>query len=78
MPHALVLYGKSDCHLCHAARDLLVSLQREFTFTFAEVDITRDASLLDKYRYDIPVIVIDGQLELSAPITEHELRAALQ
>jgi len=75
--HHLILYGKPDCHLCHEARDLLVALQREYRFTFDDVDITHDRAREDKYRYAIPVIVIDTQLELEAPIHERELRAAL-
>ncbi len=77
MQHTLILYGKPDCQLCHEARDLLTKLQREYTFTFDEINILTDRSLEEKYRYDIPVIVIDAQLELSAPISERELRAAL-
>ena len=78
MQHTLILYGKPDCHLCHEARDLLVQLQREYTFTFDEINILTDSALEEKYRYDIPVIVIDAQLELTAPIMERELRAVLQ
>jgi glutaredoxin len=71
MQHTLILYGKPDCHLCHAARDLLMQLQHEYTFTFDEVSILSERALEEKYRYDIPVIVIDS------PIMERELRAAL-
>ena len=78
MTHTLILYGKSDCHLCHEARELLVDLQREYTFTFDEIDITSDSSLCEQYRYTIPVVLIDTQLELCAPISERELRAALR
>ena len=39
-----------------------------------DVDITLDRVLDEKYRYSIPVIVIDSHLELAAPIHERELR----
>lgn len=76
--HHLVLYTKPDCHLCHEVRDLLAPLQREFTFTFDEVNILTDPALEEQYRYAIPVVVVDSQWELSAPIQERELRAVLQ
>ncbi len=74
----LTLFSKPDCHLCHDARDLLIALQREYDFSFEELDITQDHALEDKYRDSIPVIVIGSQLELAAPIHERELRAALK
>jgi len=74
---SVTLYGKPDCHLCHAARDLLLGLQREYVFLLDEVDISQDSALEERYRYAIPVIVIDFDIELSAPIHERELRAAL-
>ena len=76
--HTLILYSKPDCHLCHEARDLLVALRREFAFTFIVVDITTDETLFAQYHHAIPVIVVDDDFELAAPITERELRSALR
>ena len=76
--HSLVLYGKADCHLCHEARDLLMRLQAEYPFTLDEVNITRDPALEARYFLSIPVIVVDGTLELEAPVHESEVRAALR
>ncbi|MBI1802567.1 MAG: glutaredoxin family protein, partial [Chloroflexi bacterium] len=72
MKHALTLYGKPDCHLCHEARALLQALQSEFSFSFTEIDITADRTVEEKYRNLIPVIVVDDALELPAPILERE------
>jgi glutaredoxin len=77
MPHTLILYGKPDCHLCHEAEELLVLLRHEYAFTFEKVNILDDRALETKYRYAIPVIVLDGRVELEAPILERELRSAL-
>jgi glutaredoxin len=78
MMHTVILYSKPDCHLCHETRDLLVALRRECAFTFMVVDITTDETLLAQYRHTIPVVVIDDELELTAPILERELRSALR
>lgn len=75
--HRVILYGKADCHLCHEAREMLARLQAEYPFNLQEVDITRDPELEGRYRHTIPVVVIDGSLELEAPIRESEVRAAL-
>jgi glutaredoxin len=78
MRHSVVLYGKSGCHLCDIAHQLLLGLEREFEFTIEEVDITRDDALLARYRDTIPVVVIDGRTTLAAPIRTVELRAAFK
>jgi glutaredoxin len=77
MPHNVILYGKPDCHLCHEAEALLVRLGREYPLSLQKVNILEDELLETKYRYAIPVIVLNGHLELQAPILENELRAAL-
>jgi glutaredoxin len=75
--HRVVLYGKSDCHLCHIAYQLLLGLQREFDLTIEEIDITRDPALLERYRETIPVVLIDDRTKLAAPIRTADVRAAL-
>ena len=37
----------------------------EFDLEIEEVDITRDPALQERYRYTIPVVVIDGKYSLS-------------
>jgi glutaredoxin len=78
VPHQVILYGKPDCHLCHEVEAMLLRLEREFPLTVEKVNILEHGDLETKYRYAIPVIVLNGQLELQAPILENELRAALQ
>jgi glutaredoxin len=75
--HRLVLYGKAGCHLCEEAQAMLQPLQREYGFDLTEIDILSHPALEAQYRYDIPVIVIDDDLQLSAPLHERELRALL-
>jgi len=41
--------------------------------TLAEVDIRRDALLFERYRYRIPVIVVDGVERLEGRITAEEI-----
>ncbi len=75
--HRVVLYGKPGCHLCDITHQLLLGLKREFDLAIEEIDITRDAALLERYREAIPVLVIDDRATLAAPIRTADIRAAL-
>lgn len=74
---AVTLYGKPGCHLCEDARVLLDRLRPRYPMDVVEVDIRSDPALYRRYDILIPVIVIDRDIELTAPVSERELRAAL-
>ncbi|WP_407270777.1 glutaredoxin family protein [Radiobacillus sp. PE A8.2] len=67
-------YTKKQCPLCEEAKDLLLSLQPEFTFQLEEIDIYEDDQLLEAYQLMIPVIEVDekqvtyGNIDLAAVI----------
>ena len=67
------LYSKPHCHLCEEMRALLDELQPEYGFTVKVIDITRDAELFSRYRYDIPVLLKDGQEIARGRISDREL-----
>ena len=75
-PVAVILYTKPDCTLCERARTHLTRLQGRFPHTLTLVDITNDPSLFERYKYVIPVLVIDGS-EYPAPLTPPVLERAL-
>ena len=58
-PHVIV-YSRPGCHLCEEAIAAIASAGCNDQFTFEEVNIESDNELLRKYKYDIPVITIDG------------------
>lgn len=58
-PHVIV-YSKPGCHLCDEAKAVIENAGMNDRFTLAEVNIESDPELLRKYRYDIPVVMIDG------------------
>jgi glutaredoxin len=59
----LTLYTRPGCHLCDDLRLLLQELQPAIGFALEEIDITRDAALFARYRYDIPVLT-NGRHEI--------------
>lgn len=73
----VTLYGKAGCHLCEEAREHLETLAAEREFELREVDIRRDPTLFERYRYRIPVIVVDGEERLEGRIEADDVRALL-
>jgi glutaredoxin len=58
-PHVIV-YSRPGCHLCDEAKAAITSAGCSDQFTLEEVNIESDDELLRKYKYDIPVVTIDG------------------
>ena len=56
---------------------MLFSLGNEFDIQFEEVDILSDPDLYERYKYVIPVMIIDGKVKLEARIDAQKLRRAL-
>jgi glutaredoxin len=73
----VTLYSKPGCHLCEDVRALLDDLAAERGFQLEEVDIQTDAALYARYRYEIPVVLIDGREIAKGRIDERTLAAAL-
>ena len=74
-PPRVTLYERVDCHLCEDARALLdATLGPD---RYARVDIDTDGDLIVRYGFRIPVVALDGEDRLEAPITGPDLRALL-
>jgi glutaredoxin len=58
-PHVIV-YSRPGCHLCDEAKAAIMGAGCGDQFTLEEINIDSSDALLEKYRYDIPVITIDG------------------
>ncbi|HSD48176.1 MAG TPA: glutaredoxin family protein [Pyrinomonadaceae bacterium] len=58
-PHVIV-YSRPGCHLCDEAKAAIQSAGCDDQFTLEEINIESDPELLRKYKYDIPVVTIDG------------------
>jgi hypothetical protein len=74
----VTLYSTPDCHLCDEAAAILATLERRARFRWRRVDIRSNASLFERYRYDIPVIQIDGGATLTWPTTRERVFRALR
>jgi hypothetical protein len=52
-------------------------LQRELGFPYAEIDITGDADLEDRYREWLPVVEVDGERAFVYYVDDAALRRKL-
>lgn len=76
----VVLYVRSRCHLCDAARQVVLPLAEEAGATVREVDIDTapdSAELVDRYGELIPVVVVDGVQQGYWRIDGERVRRAL-
>jgi len=59
--HKITIMSKPDCHLCDVAVNTVQKVVGQRIPVLIEaVDITQDLDLLEKYRNDIPVVLVDG------------------
>ncbi|MFN7979684.1 MAG: glutaredoxin family protein [Vicinamibacterales bacterium] len=73
----IVLYTKPGCHLCDDMRDQLEAALRGTAHVVHHIDIAGDLDVYMRYRYDIPVLHIDGAEVARHRITDAALAAAL-
>lgn len=57
----ITLYTKDNCSLCLKAKRVLQDFQQRHVFRLAEVDITTDEKLYERYKHDIPVATWNGE-----------------
>jgi len=57
----VTIFGKPGCCLCDEALDVIRRVQQRVPFRLEKVDITSSPDLHDRYRYDIPVVHVDGR-----------------
>jgi glutaredoxin-like protein DUF836 len=73
----VVLYTKKNCGLCNKMREQMALANCAELYTLEEVDIERDAELFARYRYEIPVLAIDGVEAFRYRLKAEEFRAYL-
>jgi glutaredoxin len=78
MPAArLVVYTKPGCHLCDDMLDLLHTVLSGTAMAVTERNIALDLDEFERFKHDIPVLMIDGREVARHRISEPALRAAL-
>lgn len=75
--HVITVLSKPGCLLCDKAVELLRGLQFERTLAVEVEDIQQDPQRFDQYRERIPVLIIDGRVELDPPHDAARIRSVL-
>ncbi|MEJ1088149.1 glutaredoxin family protein [Microbacterium sp. Mu-80] len=80
----LTLIGKSDCHLCDVAHDVVEAVVAELSdadaerLEIVEQSIHDDPALYEKWWEKIPVVLIDGELHAHWRVSPDRLRTSLE
>ena len=70
----VIIYSRPGCHLCDEAKAAILSAGCSDLFVLEEINIDSNEALLSKYRYDIPVITIDGAETFIHRVSPREFR----
>ena len=71
------LLTRPGCHLCDDARAVVAAVAAELGVGWSETDITTDARLLERWRDEIPVTLVDGAVHDFWRVDPVRLRNAL-
>jgi len=71
------IYSKPNCCLCEQAKVILERIRERIPFDLVEEDIRADPAAFAAWRYDIPVVIINGRLAFKLRLEEAEVEAYL-
>ena len=60
MKPQVTLYSKPGCHLCEEMKSEMARANCAEAYDLQEVNIESNPELFARYRFDIPVLLIDG------------------
>jgi uncharacterized membrane protein len=72
----VILYLRTDCHLCELAQKYLEELQSRVPHHMTIIDVDSDPKLTKMYGFNVPVVIV-GPYKLAAPIEKKDLEIAL-
>jgi len=73
----ITLIGKPGCHLCDDAREVVARVAAETGTRWRELSILDDPDLAERYREQIPVVLVDGEQHDYWRVDAERLREAL-
>jgi glutaredoxin len=66
----VTIYSRPGCHLCEEAKAVIAASGCDMEIE--EIDIDQHPSLYERYKYDIPVILINGVKAFKHRVDERE------
>lgn len=73
----VVIYSRPECHLCEEAKREIRAAGCWEQYDLQEVNIENDPELLERYKFDVPVITINGVEAFRHRLTTDEFREKL-
>ncbi len=70
---SLTIYSRPGCHLCDEMKAVIERVGRSVPLTVVEIDISGDTELDERFRLEIPVLMVNGRKAAKYRITEGEL-----
>jgi glutaredoxin len=77
-PRDVTIYTREGCHLCDAAKLVMMPIVKEFDGRFREVDIDADPAVRGRYNEDVPVIFVGAREVARHKIDAEAFRKELQ
>ena len=74
----IILYSKPGCHLCEVMKTEMAKADCADRYELEEINIESNAELLARYRYEIPVLMIDGVEAFRHRLTADSFRAYIK
>jgi glutaredoxin len=76
--HQVTLYTKPGCGLCEEVEEVIEHVRGRIGFEMVVRNILDDLADYEKYKHDIPVVLLDGVEIARHRLTEGELEFALK
>ena len=73
----VVIYTRPGCHLCEEAKQEMLAANCADQYVLEEINIDTDPALQERYRYEIPVITINGKKAFKYRLTAAEFKRAV-
>ena len=71
------LYTKPDCLLCDEGQALVQQACRKWGLEWVETSIFASQALFDLYRYEVPVLCVDGRKVATLRLDREQVERAL-
>jgi hypothetical protein len=72
------IYSKPSCSLCDEAISVIERVRARIPFELRIISILEDPAGMMAWRYDIPVVLIDGQFAFKHRVDEESFEARLR
>jgi glutaredoxin len=74
----VIVYSRPGCHLCQEAKENMLGAGCDREFEIEEINIDDDPTLGQLYKYDIPVVFINGVKAFKHRVEAREFRRKLR